>query len=108
MIGCWPTGTMGLGIFSEYSRIRVPRPPQKSTTFMFDAPRIDIGQLGHRNDVFAAPCAHMLHLLHDLQLEIPGQDEEIVRLRLIHRGGRQDRYMRARRELTVLVDVAVD
>src|SRR5882672_5802154 len=33
-IGCEPIGIMGLGMFSEYSRIRVPRPPQKSTTFI--------------------------------------------------------------------------
>src|SRR5216683_2938592 len=34
MIGCDPIGTIGLGMASEYSRIRVPRPPQKRTTFM--------------------------------------------------------------------------
>src|SRR5262245_18540443 len=39
-IGCEPTGIMRFGIFSEYSRIRVPRPPQKSTTFIGATPRI--------------------------------------------------------------------
>jgi hypothetical protein len=29
-----PTGIIGLGMFSEYSRMRVPRLPQKNTTFM--------------------------------------------------------------------------
>jgi hypothetical protein len=34
MIGCEPTGIIGFGMLSEYSRIRVPSPPQKSTTFI--------------------------------------------------------------------------
>src|SRR4029077_11067590 len=32
--GRYPIGTIGLGTISEYSRMRVPRPPQKSTTFI--------------------------------------------------------------------------
>src|SRR5215470_18005491 len=35
-IGCEPTGIIGLGMFSEYSRMRIPRPPQKSTTFIWN------------------------------------------------------------------------
>src|SRR5437867_6643702 len=33
-IGREPMFTMGLGILSEYSRRRIPSPPQNSTTFM--------------------------------------------------------------------------
>src|SRR2546422_2706014 len=33
-IGRYPTGTIGFGIDSEYSRSLIPRPPQKITTFM--------------------------------------------------------------------------
>ena len=33
-IGRWPIGTIGLGMASEYSRSRSPRPPQKITTFI--------------------------------------------------------------------------
>src|SRR2546422_2465074 len=34
IIGRYPILTIGFGIVSEYSRSRVPRPPQKITTFM--------------------------------------------------------------------------
>src|SRR2546428_5171506 len=33
-IGRYPTGTIGFGIDSEYSRSLIPRPPQKITTFI--------------------------------------------------------------------------
>src|SRR5687767_7699233 len=33
-IGRYPIGTMGFGMFSEYSRIRIPNPPQNKTTFI--------------------------------------------------------------------------
>src|SRR5215813_11140613 len=33
-IGWCPIGTIGFGMLSEYSRIRVPNPPQNKTTFM--------------------------------------------------------------------------
>jgi hypothetical protein len=39
------SGTIGLGMFSEYARTRVPRPPQKSTTFIAALAR-SFGQFG--------------------------------------------------------------
>src|SRR5574338_981458 len=38
MMGRGPMLTMGLGMVSEYSRRRVPNPPQKRTTFTIDPP----------------------------------------------------------------------
>src|SRR5581483_1871960 len=38
MMGRGPMLTMGLGMVSEYSRSRVPNPPQKRTTFTIDPP----------------------------------------------------------------------
>src|SRR5712664_1526820 len=44
-IGRYPTGTIGFGIDSEYSRSLIPRPPQKITTFMpSPSPRANRGQ----------------------------------------------------------------
>jgi hypothetical protein len=34
----YPIGTMDLGTDSEYSRIRIPMPPQKRTTFIRVSP----------------------------------------------------------------------
>jgi hypothetical protein len=47
-IGCEPTGIIGLGMLSEYSRIRVPRPPQKSTTFIWQHSHGVLGAFDHR------------------------------------------------------------
>ena len=37
MIGRQPIWTIGFGTVPEYSRSRVPRPPQKRTTFIVSA-----------------------------------------------------------------------
>src|SRR5438105_4267356 len=46
-IGRYPIVTMGLGTFSPASRIRIPRPPQKSTTFIGENLRDCVGSLDH-------------------------------------------------------------
>ena len=48
------------------------------------------------------------HLLHDLVLQVPGQDEDVVRPGLRDPVGGEDRDVRARQELPLLVRVAVD
>ena len=45
---------MGLGALVTPSRIRIPRPPQKSTTFMIHIP-LDHFKLGDREDELPAP-----------------------------------------------------
>src|SRR5262245_32657725 len=45
--GRYPIGTMGFGMVSEYSRIRVPRPPQNRTTFMEGISVRDSGDGNH-------------------------------------------------------------
>ena len=47
-------------------------------------------------------------LLHDLLLEVPGQDQDVVGAVLLERLGVLDRDVRAREELALLVRVAVD
>jgi hypothetical protein len=37
MMGRYPIGTIGFGIDSEYSRSRMPNPPQNKTTFMYSS-----------------------------------------------------------------------
>src|ERR1700682_6449772 len=51
-IGWWPMGNIGFGKPSEYSRIRMPRPPQKSTTFIPTPLRSPICPAAVHNVVF--------------------------------------------------------
>src|SRR5690349_597248 len=54
-MGWLPNGIIGFGTFSGYSRILVPKPPQKSTTFM-RRPPLDRGdRLCGRTDELAFP-----------------------------------------------------
>src|SRR6266513_1269157 len=64
--------------------------------------------LGDGDDEVASEGPDVAHLLHDLVLQIPGKDEEVVRLRLAHRAGLDDGEMRPRKEETLLVRAAVD
>src|SRR2546423_1800777 len=64
--------------------------------------------LGNWDDELAAEGPHVRHLLNDLVLQIPGKDEEVVRLRLAHHAGVEDREMRPRKEEPLLVRAAVD
>src|SRR5215207_10053662 len=95
-------------MLSEYSRIRVPRPPQKSTTFMISVLGIDDRHIGDRDDELAAPGADVTHLLDDLVLEVPRQDQDVVGLELVERLDRMDRDVHAGGEPAVLVRVAID
>src|SRR4029077_2859847 len=63
---------------------------------------------GNRNDEFAAPLADMSHLLHDLILQVPGQDEQVVRSSLAHLIGGIDRNVSPRSKLPMLVGIPID
>src|SRR5436190_160949 len=63
--------------------------------------------LGDGDDELASEGPDVTHLLHDLVLQIPGKDEEVVRLRFVHRAGVDDREMRPRKEESLLVRTAV-
>src|SRR6266480_8106600 len=64
--------------------------------------------LGNWDDELAAEGPHVRHLLNDLVLQIPGKDEEVVRLCLAHHAGVDDWEMRPRKEEALLVRAAVD
>ena len=44
-----------------------------------------------RDDELATPFTHVGELLHDLVLEVPGEDEDVIRLRLPNALRREDR-----------------
>src|SRR5262245_44093884 len=50
----------------------------------------------------------MRELRHDLVLEVPGQDEDVVRTVLLERLGMPDRDVGSRQVLTLLIRIAVD
>ena len=102
-----PTIAIGLGPLVTPSRIRMPRPPQKSTTFMIHPARNDL-ELGDREDELAAPLPDVAELVADFVPEIPRQDQNVVGLGLGQALRRVDRDMRARQELALLDRAAVD
>src|SRR5712664_1452060 len=105
--------TIGLGMLSEYSRSRVPRPPQNRTTFMSvpaflaHPSRIHL-HVGDRHHELAPPPLHRALLLHDFVLQVPRQDQYVVRLGLEDLFRRVDGDVGARRESPVLVGVPID
>src|SRR4051812_442365 len=98
-------GTIGLGTASEYSRIRIPNPPQNRTTFIIAPSCNSAGQLtgqadsgddldgrnGHNE--FCTPFANERHLLDNLILEIPRQNKQVVGAGLKDFIGRKDGNM---------------
>src|SRR5712671_4558489 len=75
-MGRVPSGTIGLGIDSEYSRSRIPSPPQKITTFTRPPPAT---ACACQTEPFrarappAASCSHpALHFGLDLLEALPG------------------------------------
>src|SRR5690606_36277446 len=70
--------------------------------------RIDDRELGDRQDELAAPGGDVAHLLDDLVLEIPRQDQDVVGLARVDRLDLVDRDVHARREASVLVRIAID
>ena len=99
--GRGPIGIIGFGATSEASRIRRPCPPQKMTTFTAPPPPGS----GRRT---ARPTRARRQLRHDLVLQVPGQDQDVVGTCLLERVGMPDRDVRAGQELPLLVRVAVD
>ena len=64
--------------------------------------------LRDRNNEFAAPFANESILLDDFVLQIPGQNEQKVGLRLANPFRRENRNVRSRQEPPVLIWIAVD
>src|SRR3569623_1081235 len=111
--------TIGLGTASEYSRRRMPYPPQNKTTFITSPfrlldPRSSVPwsfahfQRGNRNDELGAPLPDVCQLFHDLVLQIPRQNQHVIRPRFGDLLRSKDRNVRARQELAVLVGITID
>ena len=78
---------MGLGALVTPSRIRMPRPPQNSTTFITSLPAglvhgYTTSSAGIGKTKRAPPRSHVLELLGDFLSQVPRQDEDVVRLGL--------------------------
>src|ERR1700691_4002761 len=83
---------MGLGTLSEYSRSRIPMPPQNRTTFIASPLRLCFlvsfaygPAFSHHLDFrygdheSAAPFANVRQLRRDLIPQIPGKDQDVIR-----------------------------
>ena len=90
------------------SRIRIPRPPQKSTTFMIHTPTETISSSGIGKTSFPPQEPDIAELPADFVPQIPRQDENVIGFRLGQAFWRVDRDMRAGQELPLLDRTAVD
>src|SRR5215472_18151908 len=95
-----PTIAMGLGPVVTPSRIRIPRPPQNSTTFTGSTPYSDNFKCRDREHQPAPPGPDVVKLRGDLVPEVPGQDKDVVGLGFRQPFGSVDRDMRTREELS--------
>src|SRR5579872_1999995 len=123
--GRCPIGIIGFGRASECSRSLMPIPPQNRTTFTVAAPfRLNVElpttrdclpprswvyvNLGNGNDETAAPLANIGKLIHYFGLQVPGQNQHVVRLRLPDSVRRKNGNVRTRKELVMLIRIEVD
>src|SRR5689334_13581476 len=98
---------IGFGAFVTPSRIRMPSPPQNSTTFMSPVPLqtacSDDFECGDREDQAPAPRMDVCQLRADLLAQVPRQDEYVVGLRFRDLPWRVDGDVRAGQEHALLV-----
>src|SRR3954464_6971938 len=80
-----------------------------STNFTLASPAMSLAdaRARHRNHELSAPGADAGHLLDYLILEIPRQDQNVIRLSLEYAVWMHDRDARARQEHALLVRIAV-
>src|SRR3990172_12060077 len=63
--------------------------------------------LRYQNSESSSPLPDMVHLPHYLILQVPGEDEEVVRTGLAHFFRRQDRDLGSRKKASLLVRIPV-
>src|ERR1700722_1690125 len=102
-----PTRAIGLGPVLTPSRIRIPSPPQKRTTFTI-SPHSDDVKLWNGKDQSRPPCPGVLELLADFLLQVPWQHKDVVRPGLCQAIGRMNRNVSSRQEPSLLYRAAVD
>src|SRR4051812_20300258 len=69
---------------------------------------LDESGLGDGDDETRAPFPGVRELLHDFLLEVPGEDQDVVRTGFVQALGGVDWDVRAGQELALFVGVAVD
>src|SRR5262245_6502931 len=113
-IGRSPIVIIGFGTREDVSPIRIPSPPQNSTTFiarfLLRSLIRPAKHLGVRNgdDQLSSPCPYVRELRRDFLLQIPWQDEDVVGTGLLDPLRGIDRNVRSGEEPAVLVWVPVD
>ena len=110
-------GTIGLGMFSEYSRSAGPVRRRRGR-LSWNAPVIHVGNRRGGGITTPSlwgwarrsvrPSADAGHLLHDLLAQIPGEYQKIIGLRLHDFVGMFDGDARTGQEIALLVGAAVD
>src|SRR5262245_22276070 len=103
-----PTVAIGFGPVVVASRMRIPRPPQNSTTFTASPVPSDRLELGDRKDELSAPGSDVVELFDDLVAQVPRQNEHVIGPRLGQAFGRVDRDVRARQELALFERTPID
>src|SRR4029450_10070511 len=98
-----PIMFIGFGALAGPSRMRMPRPPQNSTTFTSHHLK---GRGGEQQT--ATPVAYLAQLRADFRTEVPGQDENVVGTVVSDAVRRIDRDVRTGQELALLVRAAVN
>src|SRR6476646_6987159 len=97
---------MGLGTGCSVSRKRIPCPPQTGT--VKETQRLTNLQFGDRHDKLPAPLPDETVLRDNFFLQVPGQDEKIIRSCLTNPFWRKDGNARPRGELTLLIAASID
>src|SRR5215813_9329787 len=103
-----PTIAMGFGPLETPSRIRMPRPPQKRTTFMDFTLKSANLELRNREDQPASPRPDVFELPGYLLAKIPGKYENVIGLGLGKVVRCENRDMRAGQEFALLDRTPVD
>src|SRR3954453_9574199 len=98
-----PIMFIGFGALAGPSRMRMPRPPQNSTTFM--SHHLE-GRYGEHQP--AAPLTDVAQLLADLGAQVPRQDQDVVRTVGRDPVRVMDRDVRTRQEPALFVRASVD
>src|SRR6202034_4101516 len=104
---------MGFGTSSAYPRSRIPLPPQKRTTFMKSPILFRVVLLVDRNSWNGhhkptSPFPNVVQLPHDFVLQVPRQDDDVVRFSFADPVRVINRYAAARQESALLVGTSID
>src|ERR1700691_885565 len=102
-----PTRAMGLGPVVTPSRIRIPSPPQKRTTFIV-SPQSDNLEFRNGKDQTPTPRSDIVQLRRKFLAQVPRKDKHIVRLRLGQALGRENRNVGTGQVLPLLHGTAVN